>query len=355
MRTSIPGVDDTDLAHRTTVGYLVPASSGFTNKPSGVVSLARATIRAATEAGYNTRLLSPWDGAQMPSVDLVHAFSASASYIGGRRMTGVPWVLSPIHDSTMNAWAYRSAVLAGRIVPRVFTEQAQKWQLYNEVDVLASMSHDEVARIRRQMGELRSKSVVLHCTVPVPGAVSPARLRQVRVELGIPDRYCLAVCDWGAKRKNIRRLLLALEGMPIPLVLAGTPTQGELATEIRLLGGANPNVTLLGFLDQELVTYLMAGAHAYLQPSLEEGAGLAAMEAATYGCSVLSSTRGGSREHLGPSAVYVEPTKVDSIRHGLTQVWKAGRDGTVGQYVVRHRSSEQLPAQLDALYRRLLT
>jgi glycosyltransferase involved in cell wall biosynthesis len=108
-------------------------------------------------------------------------------------------------------------------------------------------------------------------------------------------------------------------------------------------------------LDQELVTYLMAGAHAYLQPSLEEGAGLAAMEAATYGCSVLSSTRGGSREHLGPSAVYVEPTKVDSIRHGLTQVWKSDRDGTVGQYVVRHRSSEQLPAQLDALYRRLLT
>jgi alpha-1,3-rhamnosyl/mannosyltransferase len=123
-------------------------------------------------------------------------------------------------------------------------------------------------------------------------------------------------------RKNLPRLVEAFSQLPDTHDLLLVGGRGWRQPEIE----ARHNVFLTGFVPDEELKRLYAGAAAVAYPSLEEGFGFPILEAMAAGTPVLTSDRSSMPEIGGDLAVYCDPTSVDSIREGLVTVLAAKRD-----------------------------
>ena len=148
------------------------------------------------------------------------------------------------------------------------------------------------------------------------------RVEAARIRYGLSD-YVLSV---GETRpyKNIRRLIEAfarLQSTALCLAIVGKINQKDKALESypRELG-VGARVKFLGYVPDEDLAALYNGAHAFVFPSLYEGFGLPLVEAMACGCPVVASNVASIPEVCGTSAVYVNPTSVESIAAGIQRV-----------------------------------
>ncbi len=128
-------------------------------------------------------------------------------------------------------------------------------------------------------------------------------------------------------RKNLQGLLAAYTLLPeevrrqFPLVLGGMTGWRQsyfrsAAIRLREQGF----LRLLGYVPQEDVPALMRAATVFCFPSLYEGFGLPALEAAACGTPVLSASASSLPEVLGDAAEYVDPHSPESIAAGLLRL-----------------------------------
>jgi len=152
---------------------------------------------------------------------------------------------------------------------------------------------------------------------------TPESITQVRKPLGLPGkRYVLSVGTL-EPRKNIPRLIQAwariVDKLPddIWLVLAGQEGRGDLYARLSGLNMLPPRVHLTGYVPDELLPALYAGAMVFVFPSLYEGFGLPPLEAMASGVPVLTGNRTSLPEIVGDAGMMVDPTSVDQIAEGL--------------------------------------
>jgi len=132
-----------------------------------------------------------------------------------------------------------------------------------------------------------------------------------RLGLG-PRPYALAVGSQIA-RKNLGVLRLAarrLAGAGVELVTAGSG-RGYMRA-----GGRAPGRPL-GYVPDELLPGLYAGARALVLPSLYEGFGLPCLEAMASGTPVVASDRTALPEVCGEAALLVDPEDEDAVATAL--------------------------------------
>ncbi|CAB4904325.1 unannotated protein [freshwater metagenome] len=123
-------------------------------------------------------------------------------------------------------------------------------------------------------------------------------------------------------RKNLPRLVAAFLGLDpairgdTQLVIVGARGWESDVTFAEL--AAHPDlVRPLGFVDEEDLPALYAGAELFAYPSIYEGFGLPVLEAMLAGVPVLTSAVSSLPEVAGPEALYVDPRDVASIRSAL--------------------------------------
>jgi glycosyltransferase involved in cell wall biosynthesis len=127
--------------------------------------------------------------------------------------------------------------------------------------------------------------------------------------LGLTGPYVLTVAASGS-RKNLRALgttaqRLTAEGLE--LVIAGG-SRAHLNPDAVLEGARN-----VGYVPEEHLPGLYAGAAAFVLPSLHEGFGLPCVEAMASGTPVVASNRGALPETCGDAALLVDPGDRDAI------------------------------------------
>lgn len=132
----------------------------------------------------------------------------------------------------------------------------------------------------------------------IPGAPSPSLslpddAEQVAASLGLPDDYLLTVGSL-QPQKGMAALLaaLALPGAPdLPLVVVGARDHLDRTFDAALLeAGLTPGRALhLGHLPDAELAVVYAEATAFVLPSENEGFGLTAIEAFSFGVPVISS------------------------------------------------------------------
>ena len=191
-------------------------------------------------------------------------------------------------------------------------------------------------RVRRiiTVSEFSKRRIIEVCRVPdekvevILSGVGPQfqpqsteMLQRARKELKLPERYVLCVCSL-EPRKNLRRLLEAWNKMParpgdLHLVLAGA--KGNVFHDLEF-DAAPANVQLAGYVGDDLLPALYAGAEFFAFPSLYEGFGLPVLEAMASGTPVVCSNSTSLPEVAGDAAVLVDPLQIESIAAGLQQL-----------------------------------
>jgi glycosyltransferase involved in cell wall biosynthesis len=165
---------------------------------------------------------------------------------------------------------------------------------------------------------------------PRPGACTPRALLARGVSQG--SRLIAYVGGFGP-HKNLRRLLDAFAKVAteprfadVKLVLAGDYSGDAFHSEYALLKQQVDKLNLAsraiftGFVpDAELVDLLNCSTFLVL-PSLMEGYGLPAVEAAACGLPVLVTRNSPIPELLGEGALAVDPDRLEDLRHGMVRL-----------------------------------
>lgn len=142
----------------------------------------------------------------------------------------------------------------------------------------------------------------------------------------VPGQYVLCVGTL-EPRKNLSTLFAAYAGLPAelrkryPLAVAGmsgwhTDSLLKSAEELVRKG----ELRLLGYVADDLVPLLYAGAAAFGYPSRYEGFGLPALEAMASGIPVITSNRTSLPEVVGNDGFMVDPDDVDGMREKLREL-----------------------------------
>ena len=138
-----------------------------------------------------------------------------------------------------------------------------------------------------------------------------------------PSRPYLLAVGTLEPRKNFARLIRAhaRSGIDMDLRIAGGP--GWLFGDVLEAASAAPRTRLLGHVPDPELKRLLAGATAFLYPSLLEGFGLPVLEAMAAGKPVLTSDREPLRSLAGDAAILVDPSDEEAIAQGIRRVVEA--------------------------------
>jgi glycosyltransferase involved in cell wall biosynthesis len=251
-----------------------------------------------------------WHRAEWPPAEMLAgacdvAHSAHPLLMPARRAAQV----ITIHDLFFLAHGERTRAEIRRDYPALAASHAQRADA-----IVTSTAH------ARMLVSDRFGVPAEHIYVCPPG---PPVWRQLgRAPNVPPDGYILFVGTL-EPRKNLGLLLdayanlVALRAAAPRLLIAGRPTPDAAAWLNRL---AEPpfhdRARHLGYVPEDELERLFAGARVLVLPSLDEGFGLPALAAMSAGVPVIASRRGSLPEVVGDGGVLVEP---DDPR-GLTEV-----------------------------------
>lgn len=145
-----------------------------------------------------------------------------------------------------------------------------------------------------------------------------------RARYDLVDRPYVLIIGTLEPRKNLRRAIEAWRiaqpklGPDVVLAIGGGLSNQRIFKEAAL-GQDVPNVRLLGYVDDDLLPGLYAGASAFLYPSVYEGFGLPPLEALAAGAPVVTSRDTAMAEIVGPAAILIDPHDPKAIAEGIIQ------------------------------------
>ena len=171
-------------------------------------------------------------------------------------------------------------------------------------------------------------AVVPEAPDAVFGPRSPAEIDAACVPIGLGAGEPFVLCAAGgvSPHKNIATLLDSFAELPTAprLVIAGAlegdaflSAAQDVRHQIYRLGIAD-RVVLPGFVSDETLAALYSGATIVVNPSLAEGFGLPAVEAAACGAALLLSDLPAHRETLGDGARFFAPRDTRELTAQLT-------------------------------------
>ena len=153
----------------------------------------------------------------------------------------------------------------------------------------------------------------------------PSEMARVKIHYNLPDGYILYLGSV-EERKNLQRLLQACaclwrHGEQRPLVVAG-PRKWKYARIMQAVEelGIADRVIFTGYVPDEDLPALYAGADLFVFPSLYEGFGLPPLEAMACGTPVVCSSSSSLPEVVGDAAVMVDPYDVEALAEAMHRV-----------------------------------
>jgi glycosyltransferase involved in cell wall biosynthesis len=262
----------------------------------------------------NSRLWTLWalpQWAKQGKPDLIHLHYLAPPFLPCPFVTTIhdivfrarPRTFPPLHRTIMNVGMPATARRAAKII------------------TVSEFSKDEIVRYLRVPA---SRIAVTYNAVDERylKPISADQIQGARQKYHIGDAPYVLSVGVQHPRKNVARLIAAFEQLktkhpdwPHQLVIAGKIGWGDNSK----LKNQDSKL-FIGYVADEDLPALYAGAACFAYPSLYEGFGVPIVEAMSCGAPVLTSDRGAMKEVAGGAAQEVNPYEMSSIQSGLEAV-----------------------------------
>jgi len=279
-------------------------SSSFCVSPyNGIRAQAQIWADELIRQGHQVVKVNPWQRQEWETYNVIHLFGHSSLLNIISRINNPNIFLSPIIDSFKPVWAYRLATMWG-------------------FDKLRLSSHNHDFRnakpyIRKWCVRTKFEADYVHrgYDVPLEDIVTIPLSYRFPTPTSLPNKenFCLHVSNITASRKNVMRLIDAAIKYKFKLVLAGSADACFRNSEMKRKIDSNDNIEYIGRVSDEKLRQLYMQAKVFALPSIGEGVGLVALDAAAYGCDIVVTSIGGPKEYYDGLAFEVDPYSVDSI------------------------------------------
>lgn len=257
--------------------------------------------------GHRVVRVNPWERPEWEKFDVVHIIGGDRTIDGlvdslARKCEKI--CFSPIIDTIQSTFKYWLASHMGCRKLRLYSVNYAVRQAAKQIDRWFVRSHYELTYVNRSYGVPVEKISI----VPL----SP-RIPEIDTYPQGKERFCLHVSVLSDGRKNVLRLVQAAVKYKFKLVLAGSVNSEKGFAPIKELIDSHDNITYLGRVSDEELYDLYTRAKVFALPSINEGVGMVAVEAASYGCDIVVTEIGGPKEYYGSRAYVVNPYDVDAI------------------------------------------
>lgn len=274
--------------------------------------------------GHTVDRINPWEHYDWKNYDVVHVFGFGLwNYDIIHWGSGINqnFVFSPIIDTNTPMWKYKLATHFGCKRLRLFSQNYALRQLKQDIKLFFARTEYEADYLRQGYGISEDKI-----------AIVPLSYREINYNPSIEkEPFCLFTGTMTQPRKNVPRLIEAARKYGFNLKLVGNKGNAESEAKLRAQIDDANNIEILGFVSDEELNTLYNRAKVFALPSINEGVGLAALEAAICGCNIVITNLGGPKEYYEEgSAELVNPYDVDDI----------------GQAVLRALENDQAQPQL---------
>lgn len=265
---------------------------------------------------------------------------------------GVPYVLAPRGMLVPELVRRRSRLVKSawlKLIEQRTLRDAARWHATSAAEV----------RDAERMGLRLPPAVVIPNGVDAVESVDAQLVPEsVRTLTAQPFLLFLGRIHW---KKGLDRLLDALAGTGIPLIVAGGDDEGLQAELQRRAGalGIADRVHFVGEVQGPTKAHLLGGARLLALTSYNENFGNSVVEAMAAGCPVLVSSEVGAAEVVREAAAgLVVAGDAPSVRRGLLQLWsddalRAGMSAAGRRYVTDQLSWDAVAERTERLYREL--
>lgn len=136
----------------------------------------------------------------------------------------------------------------------------------------------------------------------------------------LKENFCFHASRLAASNKNVPRLVEAAKKYGFNLVLAGMLASAEEKQWLHNMIDGNANIKYVGQLtDEELLSYYRR-CKVFALPSITEGVGMVALEAAANGAEIVLTNDGGPKYYLKDHAEIINPYSVDDIGRAVMKL-----------------------------------
>jgi glycosyltransferase involved in cell wall biosynthesis len=317
------------------------------------------TKRCLERLGVEVKLFESWEDIRKEEIDLIHLFGANiGTYHLAREIhkLGIPMVVTPIYYSRHAAPFVRSVVMMDAVVRKfvrgTWTDFGLVAEICSWAKAVLPNTHREARLVEKGLGIPTEKITV------IPNGVeerfyhgNPTAFKK---KYGI-ENFILNVGHIGPERKNVLRLIHALEKINHPAVIIGRIEDNEYGRKCLEEAKKNPRLLMLDNIpnDSELLASAYAACDVFVLPSQFETPGIAALEAALAGAKIVITKKGGTEDYFGSYAEYVEPTSTELIHHGILTALNKEKDNTLREYIRKNFLWEQVAERTLVAYRKI--
>ncbi len=273
---------------------------------NGIRIQAETWAQELEHQGHKVVRVNPWEKQDWDKYDLVHVIGADRAIDGlissiFKKCKKI--CFSPIIDTIEPVLKYKIASYMGCKKLRLYSVNYAIRQASQYIDRWFVRSHYELMYVNKAYSIPLDKISIVPLSPRIPAIdYYPEK-----------EDFCLHVSILSDVRKNVYRLVEAAIKYKFNLVLAGSISSEKDFVSIKQLIETHDNVKYLGRVSDQELYELYSRAKVFALPSISEGVGMVAVEAASYGCDIVVTEFGGPKEYYGSNAFIVNPYNVDDI------------------------------------------